>query len=300
VDFVGEDSHIMRSVLVTGATGNVGSGLVPALAGHDDVKVRAATRLPDLIRDRFGPTVTGVFLDWEDPGSMRAAVDGVDAVYVLTPVTERHHEAAIEMIDAAETAGVQHIVRQSTVGADLDPVFLSGRWHRLAEARVAASSAAHTILRPNLFMDDFMSYFRPGADGAIRLPLAASTTSYIDARDIADVALRVLTEGEPHFGQTYTITGAEALSAASVAGLLSRASGAAIHYVDTPADDYRAGLEAAGLPQWLTASLDEMYQMMREGSTDAVTDTVLAITGQPPRSFATFAADRAAAWAPVA
>jgi uncharacterized protein YbjT (DUF2867 family) len=284
----------MTTILITGATGTVGHHLVEALSDNTGVDVRVASRRPDQLSGMAG--VTPVLLDWEDPVSIAAVVHGVDSVYLLTPVIEHHDEPAARLIEAAVAAGVHHIVRQSTVGAELTPGFLSGRWHRVIEDALASSSIPHTILRANLFMDDFITYFPPGPDGVIRLPLAGSATSYIDARDIAVVAARVLVEGSRHYGRLYTLTGPEALTTDAVAAVLATATRRDITYSDVSEADAQAALESLGMPGWIVQSLLEMYAMMREGSAAAVTDAVSTVTGAQPRRFSEFAADHAQAW----
>lgn len=195
------------TVLITGATGTVGHHLVETLRSQPGVEVRAASRRPEQLSRR--PGVTPVLLDWEEPATITAAMRGVDSVYLLTPVIEHHEQPAARLIEAATAAGVQHIVRQSTVGAELTPGFLSGRWHHVIEERLAASPLPYTILRANLFMDDFITYFPPGPDGVIRLPLGESATSCIDARDVATVAARVLLEGRPGRRQSAAVLGGQ-------------------------------------------------------------------------------------------
>lgn len=115
----------------------------------------------------------------------------------------------------------------------------------------------------------------------------------VDARDVAAVAVAALT-APGHEGQTYVITGPEALSHARVAAILSEAAGRPITYRDMTLDALRQQLVSGGAPSWLVEVRMEFTSVLREGFAAAVTDTVLRTTGRPPRTFAAFAAEHTA------
>ncbi len=119
--------------------------------------------------------------------------------------------------------------------------------------------------------------------------------SYVDTRDIAAVAARVLTS-PGHQGNSYTLTGHEALSAAEVAERLSAANGREVRYVDLPPDAFRQALAGAGLPDRLVDALIVGNTRLAAGDGAAVSDEVARLTGRPPRTFEVFAADHRAAF----
>jgi uncharacterized protein YbjT (DUF2867 family) len=122
-----------------------------------------------------------------------------------------------------------------------------------------------------------------------------SRTSYIDLRDVAAVAARVLTS-PGHQRKAYALTGPEALSGDEVAERLSAATGRQVGYVDVGPVTFRRALAGAGLPGWLVDRLIELNIMMAAGHAGGVTDDVATLIGRPPRTFEQFAADHRAAF----
>lgn len=286
----------MTNILVTGATGTVGSRLVTALAGRPGVSVRAAVHSPaKAAAIAQAGHAQPVALDWSSRSSVAAAMEGIDKLFLLTPLTEDSVELGKRAIDAARATGVKHIVKLSSSGAEQEPGIAMGRAHRAVELHGEASGVAFTSLRPGSFMTNFITFFRPDQEGAIYLPLAQAASSYIDPRDIADVAAAVLTS-DGHAGKSYTLTGPEALTVGRIAALIAEASGRKIHYVAVPEEAARGAMAGMGAPGWMVDGMMELYGIMRAGYTAGVTGEVAALTGHPARTFAAFARDHAAAW----
>jgi len=282
-------------ILVTGATGHVGSELVRLLAEAGTL-ARALIHSPDkaaLIQRLGAQTALG---DFEQPDTLDAAMAGCDHVFLLSPPSPRQPEQEQNVIDAAKRAGVAHVVKQSVPGADPDAGLVFGRWHAQIEQYLAQSGLAHTLLRPNYFMQNFLMSAQPVADqGALYGMTGEGRISYIDTRDIAAVAAQVLTS-LGHEGNSYTLTGPEAMPAAEVAEQLSAATGREVRYVDLPPDAFRQALAGAGLPGWLVDALIEGNTQLAAGHGAGVTDEVARLTGRPARSFKQFAADHRAAF----
>jgi uncharacterized protein YbjT (DUF2867 family) len=265
------------TLLVTGATGTVGSQVLRALAERNDVTVRAPGR------DE---------LDFTRPETFAPALRGVDRVFLLAPAMADQVGASARFLDACRTAGVAHVVKLSALGCDDEPTIAFGRAHRDVEQLLAASGMAWTCLRPNNFMDNFLGArhgaFAPDADGTIALPWGDAACSFIAAADIGAVTARVLAEAG-HAGRVYELTGGEALGLAAIAGILSEASGRAIRYVDTPEPAVRARLLAAHMPPPMVAGVLELHALGKAGRAAKVTPTVAALLGRPPTTFAAFA-----------
>ena len=214
---------------------------------------------------------------------------------VLPPAAHHPLPATTRLLDSAVTAGVQHIVFLSTLGADFEPGFAFGRWALAGEQAVAAAGLPYTVLRPNSYMTNFLTMMRPGHDGAIRLPWGDGACSFVDPRDVAAAAAQVLLEPHGHDGQTYELTGPEALNLHAIAAVLRAATGTHIHYVDTPLATVRDALSNSGMPQPMVTAFLELHSVMASSKRAPVTGHVRQVTGRPPRSFTGFAAEHAAA-----
>jgi len=277
-------------ILVTGATGHVGSDLVRLLA-EAGTPARALIHSPDKAApiQRLGlETALG---DFEQPGTLDAAMAGCDRLFLLSPPGPRQPEQEQNVIDAAKRAGVTHVVKQSVPGADPDSGLVFGRWHAQIEQYLAQSGLAHTLLRPNYFMQNFLMSAQPVADQGVLYGMTGEgRVSYIDTRDIAAVAAQVLTS-PGHQGTSYVLTGAEALTAAEVAERLSTATGRKVHYVDVGPDGFRQALTGSGLPGWLVDALIEGNTLLAAGYGAEVTDEVAKLTGRASLTFEQFAVD---------
>lgn len=280
-------------ILVTGATGNVGTELVKKLSSLG-VAVRAAVHSAAKAEKVRGPNVETAELDFDKPGTVSAAFQGVDKAFVVTPLTPNMAEQGILLVDAAKKEGIKQIVRLSGFGADAEPGIQLGRWHRAVEKHIESSGMAYTILRPNNFMHNFIAHFR-AAGGVYYLPLGHGKISYIDIRDIANVAATVLT-ATGHEGKVYTLTGGAALSMDEVAGAVSSASGKTFSYADVPEEAARKALAEHHAPDWMVDALMELHAVGKAGYASYISPDVEAITGARPTTFGQFAKDNASAF----
>ncbi|AIZ64627.1 FMN-dependent NADH-azoreductase [Hymenobacter sp. DG25B] len=285
-----------HTILVTGATGTVGSEVVKALS-NCGVTVRAGVH--SLIKgDRLktlNPAVQLVEMDFADPQTLVVALTGVDKVVLITPFDEHQVEETKQLVDAARQAGVRYILRLSVLGAEQEPGILLGRWHRAAEQYIEQSGLAYTLLRPNSFMQNFLVYYGDAIreEGRIYLPLGEGKISYVDVRDIASVAATILTaqDEQQHYGKSYTLTGPQALSVAEAAQAISQATGRPVQYVDVPEAAARQGMQEAQMPAWMVDGMLELHSIGKAGYAAAVTSTVQDLTGRAPHTFQQFAQD---------
>src|SRR5688572_549197 len=183
-----------ETILITGATGTVGNQVVKKLSNLD-VKVRAGVHSLIKGENLKFPNVEVCELKFHKPESLKAVFTGVDRVFMITPMTEDQVEIGKSLIDAAKAAGVKHVVKLSAAGAELEHTIQLGRWHREVEKYLEESGLNYTILRPASFMQNFVDYYGNSIrkENKIYLPLGNGKVSFIDARDIADVAACVLT-----------------------------------------------------------------------------------------------------------
>jgi uncharacterized protein YbjT (DUF2867 family) len=267
------------TVLVTGATGNVGSQVVAELQARA-VPVRAFVRAPGQL-EGVEPAVG----DFADPASIRRALAGVDRVFLSSAdgPDKVAHEAAV--VDAAAEAGVELIVKASTIGAQAGSPLKPFDWNGRSERHLSASGVPAVTLQSAFYMTNVLAAVR---DGVLPAPAGDGAVAMIDPRDVAAVAAVALS-GDGHAGRTYHLPGPEAITFAEVAEVLG------VRYVDVPPEAARSGLTAAGMPDWLVDHLDGVFALIRAGRLAETTDVVRAVSGREPRDFAAFARDRLAA-----
>ena len=279
-----------KTILVTGATGTVGRD-VAKLLSKKGAAVRAGVRDQAKARPRFDDDIALVMFDFENEGSFARALDGVAKVFLLPPLLPNQVELTNRFVDAAKRAGIRHIVKLSAIGVDDGTQATPIKWHAANEQHIRESGLAFTFLRPNSFMQNFITYFPP-RDGAIYLPWGTGTASFVDTRNIASVAAEVLTSNG-HEEKTYTLTGPAALGIADVTRILSEAAGREFKYVDVPEGAARDGMLQAGMPKWLVEGLMELHAINKQKRWSYVTSDIEKVTGTPPTDFAQFARDHA-------
>lgn len=281
-------------ILVTGATGKVGSEVVKQLAARG-APVRALVRSPEKARAIAAPGVEIARGDLGDPGSLGAAMEGVEALFLLTPPDPRQVEWQHNAIEAAKRAGVRHVVKLSAIGASEHAPVQLGRWHWQTEEELKASGLGWTILQPGFFMQNFLG-FAPTIQGqGAFYSNVNGRVALVDARDIAAVAVAALTE-DGHEGQTYVITGGEAISYPEAAEKLSAALGRGVNYVEIPDEAMRSALLQAGLPDWFADDLLALNAILNAGHAATPTDVVATVAKKEPIRFDQFARDHAAAF----
>jgi uncharacterized protein YbjT (DUF2867 family) len=276
-------------ILVTGATGNVGSQVVREVVARQGA-VRA------FVRDRAKaaallPGVEVATGDFSDLDSLRRAMEGVEAVFLASadgPDKVRHET---QVIDTAVECGVRKIVKCSTVRSEAGSPLPPFDWHGQIERHLKGSGVRFTILQSNFYMTNVLAateqirhegrLFAPAGDGKIAM---------IDPRDVGSAAHAILMDEGPE-GKTYVLTGPHAITYSRVAEELSAAIGRRVEFVDVPDEAARQGLVAAGMPDWLVHHLVAVFGLIRQGALEQTTDTVQALTGREPRSFAQFARD---------
>jgi uncharacterized protein YbjT (DUF2867 family) len=281
------------TVLVTGATGNVGSAVARELLARG-AAVRAFVRDPGAELPGGVDRAVG---DFEDRSSIRAALDGVDRVFLASADGPRKVEHETAVIDAA--AGVGLIVKASTVGARAGSPLAPFDWNGRIEEHLRGSGVPCVVLAAAFYMTNLLAAAEPvRAEGVLPAPAGEGRVAMIDPRDVGAVAAGVLT-GTGHEGRTYRLTGPEAIGYRDVAAEIGAATGRHVEYVDVPPDAARQALAGAGMPGWLVDHLDGAFALIRDGALEETTDAVRVLTGRDPRGFAGFARDHAPAFAPV-
>jgi uncharacterized protein YbjT (DUF2867 family) len=274
-------------VLVTGATGNTGSLLVPALlrAGVDvRILVRDEAKAKSL-KDLGAEVVLG---DLDKPETILPAVKNVDKIYLLTWNGETQLQQAINVIDAAKKSGNPHIVRHSMWGSENSRIIKQG--YKIEEI-LKASGLPWTILKPTFYMQNTMMAAQTiSSDGVIYWDMKDGKLGMIDVRDIADAAFAVIT-GKGHEGKEYILTGPEAISFNDVAKIFSNVLDTEINYVSVPGEAALQSMVGMGLPEWIAKGYVELSEGFSENFANSTTRNVEILTGHPSRSFEQFASD---------
>ena len=281
-------------ILVTGATGLNGSHLIRLLSSRG-IPVRGLVRNPTRGATLAGlPNVELVEGDMARPETLTEPLKGVDRAMLISSSDAGMLEIQSNFIDAARSAGVQHIVKLSGIMPDTDSPFRFARMHGEIEQKLERSGIAYTHLRAGEFMH---AYFRqvPAivAQGTVLLPMEDARIASIDINDIAEVAAKALTE-PGHEGKIYPLTGPEALTMAEVAEKLSAATGRPIRYVNVPPEEARRAQLARGVPEYTADALAELFAERRKGKESQVWPTTEEILGRRATSFDEFAKRHAA------
>lgn len=286
-------------ILVTGATGTTGSQVVRALSERG-ASVRAFVRDPVMARSLFGEDVELAVGDFADPASLGAALEGVQAMLLSCADDPRRVEWETNAIESAGEAGVSRIVKLSTIGAQPGAPVAFWDWHGQVEEQLRSSGIPSVILQSSFYMSNLLAATEQVAnEGRLYAPAGEARIAMIDPRDVGAVAATVLT-GAGVEGQTYVLTGPQAITYGEIADALSAATGRDIEFVDVSDEGAMQGLLAAGMPEFVAEQLLTVFVQLREGVTAEVTDTVRVLTGASPRSFAEFARDNAHLFVPAA
>lgn len=278
-------------ILVTGASGAIGRIII-----HDMVNRGKEVRAGVHSEEQFNLVkMTGVELtrlEYGDFSTIDHALQEIESLFLITPYAREQVEYAKRMIDRALLFGVSHIVYVSIMGAEQEPGTQFGRWHRRIEKYLQSQSVASTILRPNVYMQNFLRFIQPSG-GLVYVPLNGAGVSYIDVRDVATVASEVLIAGKEHFGNTYELTGPFPLTMDDVADILSEAVGSHVGYINISEETAKHIMESLGTPGWMAEGILELYAMQRNGINSTISGSVEEITGRKPVPFDQFAYDYA-------
>jgi uncharacterized protein YbjT (DUF2867 family) len=292
--------NMVETILVTGATGNVGSEVIKQLSSVTrDVNIKAAVHSVEKVKKvQEDDRVEAVQIDYNKPETLAAAFKDADKLFLLTHDSPKSAEHASNLVAEAKKAGIRHIVKQSVMGADLKADVETMRLHSQAEKIIEKSGIPFTFLRPNEFMQNFINFHSPSikSNNAYYVPLGDAKVSLVDIRDIAAVAVKSLIDddvNDKHNSKTYLITGPEALSYYQMAEILSSGTGKKITYVNISEEEARAAMKEIGMDDWLINTISELYNYFRKGYASQVSSAVEEVTGRKPISFSQFTKDYA-------
>lgn len=274
----------LPALAVTGSTGHIGGRVARHLADAG-VDQRLLARTPE--KAPALPWAVAVRSSYENTEESRSALAGVDLLFMVSASesVERlsQHRA---FIDAAAAAGVGHIVYLSFFGAAPDATFTLARDHWATEQHIIDSGMRFTFLRDNLYTDFFLAMV--GEDGVLRGPAADGRVASVTRADVARVAAAVLQSPAEHVGQTYNLTGPEALSFDDIARTISDVTGRDVSFNNETVEEAYASRRAWDAPQWQYDAWVSTYTAVAAGELVPVSDDVHRIAGRQPESLREF------------
>ena len=281
------------SILVTGASGNVGLEVVKCLLAQGQ-PVRAGGTNPQALRERLGPAVETAQFDFAQPETFAAAFQGVKSLFLMRPpqITDVK-KYLFPAIDAAKQAGVAQIVFLSLIGIEHNTRVP----HYAVEQYLIASGIPYTFLRASFFMQNLNTTHRAEIRerSEIFVPVGRGKTSFIDVRDIAAVAALALTQpGHEH--QAYDLTGREALDYYQVAEVFSEVLGRRITYRNPSAVAFLGRQIRAGTAVPFALVMTWLYWSTRNGMAAQVTGEVQRLLGREPITLRQYVTDYQEAW----
>ncbi len=277
-----------KTILVTGATGNIGSMVIPQLLSSG-ANVRAYVHNADKAQGLKDQGVEVFVGDFSDQVALDKAADGVDAVLAITPPNPDAVAQGRNILQAAVKGGTKLYLRLSALGAAADAPTDNGKLHHESDEELKASGLTYTILRPHFYMQNIFAAVESINDhGGMYFGMADGKLGMIDVRDIADSAVSILLNGG-YESQTLTLTGPSSITFHDAAEILSKAEGRKINYVPVGSEQVREAILEMGWGEWGAQIMVDYSKAYSAGWGDYVTDSVKVITGNEPRSFDDFA-----------
>jgi uncharacterized protein YbjT (DUF2867 family) len=281
------------TVFAASATGKVGREVVkqlqkagvPFKAGASDLERAGKT---------LGADVPLALVNYDQPETFAPPLEGVDRLFFLHPVTKPGMlPSLMAFVDKAVASGVKRVVFMAALGADLhpnDPINLLGQ-------HIAKIGVEYTVLYPNWFMQNFNTdnLRQINEKNEIRLPSGNQPLSLIDVRDIAKVAVKLLTSDSP-MKPAYTLTGSEALTYSAVAAKLSAAAGREIKHISPTVEEELDVLKKHNVPQEMYDFMEWLFRDIERGYTSQITTDVFEVTGEQPIPFDQYVRDYADVW----
>lgn len=281
-----------RTILITGATGNVGLETIKALhtVAHG-FRLMAGVRDTEKDRKKLaGYGVEPIHFDFSDPDTYQAGLRACEVLFLLRPPqladVNRYFRPLIE---AAKRCDVRHIVFLSVQGVENSSIIP----HHKIEKLIAESGIPHTFLRPAYFMQNFTTTLRSDLvnKSLIFLPAGNAEFALIDLRDVGAVAARVLTHPAAHTNRAYDLTNDELLTFGEMAQQLSKGLGKNITYLSPNLWTFFWKKKREGTPTGYILVMIMLHYFPRFQNPPLLSDWVEKITGRAPTTFEQFVHD---------
>jgi NAD(P)H dehydrogenase (quinone) len=278
-------------ILITGATGQVGSKTIKFLTEIGDVEIIAAVRSPEKAASFTSEGIATVILDLDNEGTHLPALEGIDRLFVVTGYTVDMLRQSKALLDNAKKAGVQHVVHLGARGRD-DTTVAHWAWHQLVERYIEWSGFSYTHLRPEVFMQNVLSYGGKKAikNGVINAYVEGARLCWVDVDDLANVAALALTRPDLHSGKTYRL-GYDAITFGELAELMTSIVGKPFRYEPLAPEVFLQAMIDAGAEMAYMGCVYDHWKRYAAGTilgADDTFDNFPAITGRQPTKWAAF------------
>ena len=293
----------MTSILVTNPNGRVGKKLVKILSLYGK-KFYISLRSTNCFfpsASQKGETFSNqglinfVDMDYNNLESItQHKLEGIEKIFLIIPYFNALDATKKIVAEAQKTKSVKHIVKLSDMGIESSPSTYPGMIHKKVEKIIKDSGFHYTFLRSNYFMQNFIElpYKYTVNEKIFYLPLENARASFVDLRDVAEVAATILHDkSNKHYGRVYNITGGQRLNCSEVSDILKTILSESIKYVNITEQTEKAELIKAGLQLEFVAYLLDFYRVIREGRMKHVSKVVESILGRKPISFEIFVRD---------
>ena len=301
-------NRLSNKILITGATGTVGSELVKQLSSSalsSNIYIKAAIhskKKEGKLNSYKGLEIIG--LDYKSPKTLANAFKDIDKLFLLTIPNPNRSDDFVNIIKEAKNNRIKYIVKLSAEVADVGPETIFGKQHRQEEKIIEESGIPYTFLRPSGFMQNFVNYYGHTikTQNAFYLSAGNGQMSFVDVRDIVSIAVKALlllpsdinndeSNWQLYKNKSFYISGKEALSYYQAAEVLSKTIGRKISYVDITEEEARKGMEELGMEDWFIDAMIELNNIIKHGYASQTTDVIEKITGREPITFEQFVRD---------
>ena len=272
-----------QRILVTGATGTVGSEVVHALQSRS-IPLVAAVRDGNKAKKQLGENIPTVHFDFEQPRTFEPATQSVSGVFLLGPPMELRLDQLIDpFIDFLHKHKIKRVVYLSAFRAEA----MEGLpFHTNVERKLKDLSFDWTVLQPSFFSQNFRNYEYENITerGITYMPAGSGKVGFVDVRDVGELAAEAFADSQ-HVHQTYVVTGPEALSYDDAAHQLSEVVGKPIQYPAPSPEEFANTLKETGAPEFVATYMNEVYGLIRDGKVDHVSDTIKHVLHRSPTSL---------------
>jgi NAD(P)H dehydrogenase (quinone) len=278
-------------ILITGATGQVGSKTIDFLLGDPEIEIVAAVRSPEKAAAFTAKGIATVILDFDDESTHLPALKGVDRLFVVTGYTVDMLRQSKALLDNAKKACVRHVVHLGACGRD-DTTVAHWAWHQFVERYIEWSGFSYTHLRPETFMQNVLSYGgkKTIKNGVINAFVEGARLSWVDVDDVAHVAALALAHPELHGGQTYRM-GYDAVTFGELAELMTAIVGQPFRYEPLAPEVFLESMRSAGAEMAYMNCVYDHWKRYAAGTIPGADDTFdnfPVITGKQPTKWADF------------